>query len=196
MELDYKTILGALAAIVAVVNYLPYLIGAIRKTLQPHAFSWIIWTLMTSITFVAQITDQAGPGAWATGATAITLFLVAIFAVRNRSYNITLSDKLSFIGALAAIPVWLVTGNPLWAVVIVVAIETLGFFPTYRKAFSKPFKDSILAFSLTILKYSLALAALENYTLTTTLFPIALIILSVGLVVELVWRRSVVKKQM
>ncbi|MAZ30333.1 hypothetical protein CL655_03555 [bacterium] len=194
MEYDLKTLLGIVAALVAVVNYLPYLIGVIRQTLHPHAFSWIIWTVMTSIVFFAQLTDGAGTGAWATGATAITLFLVACFAVRNGGYRITRSDKLSFTGALAAIPVWVITSDPLWAVVILTTIEVLGFFPTYRKAFSHPFDESVLAFSLTIVKYALALGAMQNYTLTTTLFPIALIVLSTLLIIELVWRKRVVKK--
>lgn len=194
MEYEFKTILGLIAAAVAVINYLPYLIGVIKKTLKPHAFSWIIWTLMTSITFVAQLSDGAGPGAWATGATAVTLFIIAILASRNRGYNITFSDKLSFVGALAAIPIWLITGNPLWAVIVVVTIESLGFFPTYRKAFSHPHVESATAFVLTIVKYCLALAALENYTLTTTLFPIALIVLSSALVFEILWRRKFIRQ--
>lgn len=190
MEYDIKTFFGLLAACVALVNYLPYLVGVIKKTLKPHAFSWIIWTLMTSITFLAQISDGAGAGAWATGATAITLFVVAIFSLKNGGYRITKTDKLSFAGALTAIPIWFITGDPLWAVIVVVIIESLGFFPTYRKAFSHPHVESMTAFFLTILKYSLALLALEKYTLTTTLFPIALIILSSVLLTEIYWRRK------
>lgn len=190
LNADFKVVVGSVAALVALVNYLPYLIGVYKKTLKPHAFSWIIWTLMTSIIFAAQLADGAGPGAWAAGVTAVTLFVIAIGSVRNKGYRITHSDKLSFGGALLAIPIWIITANPLWAAVIVTIIETLGFFPTYRKAFYHPEHESILAFVLTILKYSLALLALENYSVTTMLFPIALIILSSVLVVEIWWRRK------
>lgn len=194
LEIDYKVLFGTLAAIIAVFNYSPYLIGAIKRTLKPHAFSWIVWTLMTSVTFLAQITDNAGPGAWATGATAVTLFLIAVLAVRNGGYKITRSDKLSFIGALSAVPIWIATSDPMWAVIIIVLIEALGFFPTYRKGFMKPYEESVLAFALTILKYSFALLALENYTVTTMLFPVALVVLSTGLVLELLWRRSLKRR--
>lgn len=194
LEVDFKVVVGSIAAVVAVFNYLPYLIGTIKKTLKPHAFSWIVWTVMTTVTFFAQVADNAGPGAWATGATAVTLFVIAIMALRNGGYQITTSDKISFVGALSAIPIWIATADPLWAVIIVTTIETLGFFPTYRKGFMRPYDESILAFMLTITKYSLALLALENYTATTMLFPIALIILSSGLVLELLWRRRVVRE--
>ncbi|HMA78221.1 MAG TPA: hypothetical protein VKP88_03695 [Candidatus Paceibacterota bacterium] len=194
MELDIKLVLGIASAVVAFVNYLPYLIGVVRQTLHPHAFSWIIFTIITATISVAQLTEGAGAGAWATGATSITTFLIACFALRNGGYRITRSDKLSFVGALIAIPAWIITANPLVAVIILTGIEALGFMPTYRKAWLKPHDESILAFSLTILKYLLALGAMQSYTLTTVLFPIALLILSGLLIVELVARKRVVAR--
>jgi hypothetical protein len=193
MELDLKLILGTAGALVAFVNYLPYLIGVVRETLHPHAFSWIIFTIITATISVAQLMEGAGAGAWATGATSITTFLIACFALKNGGYRITTSDKLSFVGALIAIPAWIITANPLVAVIILTLIETLGFFPTYRKAWSKPYDESVLAFSLTIVKYGLALGAMQSYTLTTVLFPIALIILSSILIVEVLYRKRIVK---
>jgi hypothetical protein len=192
MELDFKLLLGIASAIVAFVNYLPYLIGVVRQTLHPHAFSWIIFTIITATISVAQLTEGAGPGAWATGATSITTFLIACFALKNGGYRVTRSDKLSFVGALVAIPAWIITANPLVAVIILTIIEALGFFPTYRKAWRKPHDESILAFSLTILKYVLALGAMQTYTLTTVLFPIALLILSSLLILELIIRKRVI----
>jgi predicted ferric reductase len=91
-----------------------------------------------------------------------------------------------------AIPAWIITANPLVAVIILTIIEALGFFPTYRKAWRKPHDESILAFSLTILKYVLALGAMQTYTLTTVLFPIALLILSSLLILELIIRKRVI----
>jgi hypothetical protein len=195
IESDIKLWFGLAAAAVAVVNYLPYLIGGIKKTLKPHAFSWIIFTIITATISVAQFSGGAGAGAWATGATSITTFLIALLALRNGGYRVTRSDKLSFLGALIAIPAWIVTENALVAVLILTCIETLGFFPTYRKAFLHPYDESILAFSLTILKYVLALAAMQEYNLVTVLFPIALIILSTILIFEIWWRKGIVKKR-
>lgn len=188
-ESDIKLWFGIAAAVVAFFNYWPYLIGGIKRTLKPHAFSWIIFTIITATISVAQFSGGAGPGAWATGATSVTTFLIALLALRNGGYRVTRSDKLSFAGALVAIPAWILTANPLVAVIILTFIETLGFAPTYRKTFSHPHDESILAFSLTILKYVLALMAMQAYTFTTVLFPIALIILSTVLIVEIHWRR-------
>jgi len=83
MDFELKATLGLLAAGVALINYLPYLIGVIKQTLHPHAFSWIIFTVITATVGLAQLSEGAGAGSWATGATAVTTFLIAGFAVRN-----------------------------------------------------------------------------------------------------------------
>ena len=190
MEFDLKILLGSLAALVALLNYLPYVVGVVRRTLHPHAFSWIIFTIITATISVAQFSAGAGAGAWATGATAITTAVIAGFALRNGGYRITRFDTVSLVAALIAIPVWILTDNPLLAVIILTSIEVLGFLPTYRKAWLHPGDESQLAFILTIIKYVLALGAMEVYSLTTTLFPVALIVLSTLLIVEIQWRRT------
>jgi len=191
MELDLKVTLGLLAIIVALVNYLPYLIGVVKQTLHPHAFSWIIFTVITATVSAVQFSEGAGAGAWATGVTAMTTFLIACFALRNGGYRITRFDTFSLLGALIAIPVWIISDNPLFAVLILTVIEALGFLPTYRKAWQHPHDESQLAFFLTILKYALALGAMQIYSFTTILFPAALILFSVLLIVETFWRQRV-----
>jgi len=193
MELDIKIVFGVLATLVALVNYLPYLIGVVKQTLHPHAFSWIIFTVITATVSAAQFSEGAGAGAWATGATAVTTFLIACFALRNGGYRITRFDTVSLVGALLAIPVWIISDNPLLAVLILTGIEALGFLPTYRKAWQFPHDESQLAFSLTILKYALALGAMQAYSFTTVLFPAALIVFSMLLIVETALRRKKAK---
>jgi hypothetical protein len=190
MSIETQTVLGVLAGFVAVINYAPYLIGVASKKMHPHAFSWIIFTLITGTVCVAQLSSGAGAGAWATGLTAVTTFCIAIFALRNGGYKVTRTDLGSFIGALVAIPVWIITANPLLAVVVLTFVEVLGFLPTYRKAWYQPFDESRLAFSLTILKYILALGAMQTYNVTVMLFPVALIVLSTILLIEINWRRN------
>lgn len=191
MEYDWKLILGIASAIVAFVNYLPYLIGVMQNRLHPHAFSWVIFTIITAVIATAQLVEHAGAGAWATGTTSLTTCLIAYYALKNGGYRVTQLDKLSLAGALMAIPAWILTANPLVAVIILTFIELLGFLPTYRKAWRQPHDESILAFSLTLLKYALALGAMQSCTLTTVLFPVTLIILSSLLIIELAVRKHV-----
>src|SRR5690606_16045788 len=109
-----------------------------RGTNKPHMFTWIIWTLLTAIILAAQIVGGAGPGAWSTGAVLLPCIIITVLAIQRGEKNITASDWVMFLAGLAAIPVWLATSNPLWAVIIVVAIDALAFGPTFRKSWFRP----------------------------------------------------------
>lgn len=189
MDIDLKEFFGMLAVGIAFVSYVPYLIGVYKKTIKPHIFSWLIWGLIASIVFVVLLVDGGGPGAWVHGFTALVCFIVVIATYRNGFIDITITDRISFSGALLAIPVWYFTGDPLYAILLVVVIDIFGFYPTFRKGYNKPYEDSALLFSASTLKFFVSIFALESITLVTVLSPATLVAINAGLVFMLLARR-------
>src|SRR4051794_15323690 len=108
-------ILGALATILGLISCGIYLWQVFRRTIRPHIFSWIIWSLLAFIGFTAQRVAHAGPGSWTTGFSAFGCFMVAALGLFYGEKSITRSDWTCFIFALFAIPAWIATHNPLWA---------------------------------------------------------------------------------
>ena len=51
--------------------------------------------------------------------------------------------------------------------------DLAGFGPTVRKAWSRPQQESALFFGLAAVRNLLVVLALETYSLTTALFPVA-----------------------
>jgi hypothetical protein len=92
--------------------------------------------------------------------------------------------------ALAALPCWLVTSNPLTAVVLLTAMDLAGFGPTFRSAYHRPHDERIGFYSLGALRNGVAIAALQHYSLTTVLFPAAVGIACVVFVTMVGYRRS------
>jgi hypothetical protein len=155
-----KTWLSAIATAISLIAFLPYLVSTIRGAIRPHVMSWTIWGITTSIVFWAQRESGAGVGAWPVGFSAIIAF------VR--------SDWGFFLTALAAIPLWYVTDSALLAVLLVTTIDVLGFGPTLRKAYAQPQSESLLFFSMIVVRNILVILALEHYSVTTALFPVAI----------------------
>lgn len=190
MELTPKELFGVLAVIIAFLSYIPYFYGLFKKTIKPHVFSWFIWGLIAAIVFFVLLADGGGPGAWVHGFTALVCFVVVFISYRNGFNDITRTDWISFICALLAIPVWYLTGNPLYAILLVVVIDIFGFYPTFRKGFVKPNEDSVLLFSASTLKFFVSIFAIESYTLVTILSPASLVIMNAALVTMLIYRRK------
>lgn len=189
-----KEILGLFAVLINVGCYIPYFIGLYRKQLKPHVFSWLLWGLLTGIAFFAQIAAGAGPGAWITGFTTLFLLIITLISLSHGEKNITRSDWASFIIALLAIPLWYVTNDPLWSVILVTAIDALAFYPTFRKSWHQPWQDSATTFFISSVKWIPALMALEIFNLTTALYPASLVIMNGAFVAMLLYRRQKVNK--
>ncbi len=186
----YKELLGFIAIAIAFVSYIPYFKDIIEGRTKPHAFSWFIWGLLTGIAFLGQISDKAGPGAWVTGFTALACFSISLFGITKGRKNIVFIDWFSLLGAGIALLFWFMTKGPFISVILITLIDAIGFFPTFRKSFMKPQEETLITYALSGLKFLIALFALENVSLTTSIYPASLVLMNWLFVSMLIVRRK------
>ncbi len=185
-----KNILGLVSVAVSMAGYGSYLVSIFRKRTKPHAFSWLVWSILMAIVFFAQMSDKGGAGSWVTGVSALMCSLIAMAAIRHGEKSITRSDWLAFIGALIAIPVWRLTKDPLAAVLVATVIDALAYYPTFRKSYLKPFEENFQTYCLDILKWVVAFFALEHYSAVTLTYPLFLLAANSTLVAMILVRRQ------
>jgi hypothetical protein len=173
--MSYKEIYGIIASIIAIISYIPYIRDVLANKTKPHAFSWLIWSILTAVAFFGQIAGGAGPGSWVNGFTTVVCFIIFIFGLIKGRSNIVLIDWICLVGAGVAILFWFITNGPLVSVIMVTIIDALGFFPTFRKSYHKPHEETWSTYVLSIFKYVFSLFALQTFSVVTVLFPIYLI---------------------
>jgi hypothetical protein len=170
-----KEYLSAIAIGLTFIAFFPYIRSILQGVTKPHVFSWIIWGSTTFVVFLAQLADGGGAGAWPIGLSGMITLYVAYLAYRKKADNaITQIDWVFLVFALTALPLWYLTANPLWAVLILTTVDLAGFAPTFRKAYQFPFEEHLLFYVLMAARNLVATIALEHYSLTTVLFPAAL----------------------
>jgi hypothetical protein len=186
-----KELLSAAAIVLTFAIFVPYIRSIRRGLTKPHVFSWVIWALGTFVVFLAQLAGSGGLGAWPVGVSGVITAYVAVLAYSKHSdTSITRSDWVFLIIALAALPCWYLTSDPLWAVVILTGVDLAGFGPTFRSAYSRPDHERIGFYALAAVRNLLAVLALEHYSLTTVLFPAAVGVACVAFVAMVAWRRK------
>lgn len=188
--MDYKVVIAIVSIVMTLFGYFYYFRDIFAGKTKPHAFSWLVWSSLTAIAFAGQLTDSAGPGAWVTGVTALVSFIIFSLAIKKGEKNITKSDKANLFGAVVALVLWFLTSNPLSAMILITIVDFLGFLPTIRKSYSKPYEETLVTYLLSGLKFLLAILALNNYTVVTWLYPASLVIANLFFVVMLVVRRK------
>jgi hypothetical protein len=187
---DYKTAIGIIAVVISIIGYIPYFRDIIANKTKPHAFSWLVWGVLNAIAFAGQIHGNGGAGTWAVGLTAVALFAIFTLSIFKGEKNIKLFDWVCLGGAAVALLLWVVTDQLLLSIVLITVIDLLGFLPTVRKAYLKPYQETLVTYEINTLKYFLVVLALQNYSLLTTLFPLAVAIMNGLFVILLIVRRK------
>jgi len=191
--MDYKVALGIIAILMALYSYVPYVKDIFAGKTKPHAFTWLVWGLLTSIAFFGQMADKGGPGAWVTGISAALCIFTFFLALQKGEKNITKSDWFSLGACGVAMVLWFLTKTPLWSVILVTVIDLLAFYPTIRKSYWKPYEETLVTYLISGLKFIIAIIALENFSVITWLYPASLIFINLGFVWMLVVRRRATK---
>jgi hypothetical protein len=186
----YKQLLSAIAIALTFIAFVPYIRSIKRGETNPHVFSWVIWGLTTFVVFLAQLAGHGGLGAWPIGVSGVITIYIALLAYMKRSdLHITKMDWLFFVGALSALPFWIFTSDPVWAVIILTAVDLAGFAPTLRRAYTHPHEEKMLFFAIFAIRNGLVILALQHYSLTTALFPAAVGIACLLLILLVTYRR-------
>jgi len=187
----FRSCISALALALTLYAFYPYLRDIARGSVKPHVFSWVIWGITTFAVFLAQLAAGGGLGAWVVGVSGCLSMSVAVLAyVKRGDVAITRVDWAFFLAALAALPLWYVTADPLWAVIVLTTVDLLGFGPTVRKAWHQPAQESLGFFGLFLLRNVLVIVALDSRTATTVLFPGAIAAACAGVMLMIVARRA------
>jgi len=186
--------IGLLAALLGVVAYLPYFWGIYRGRTRPHAISWLIWSILSGIAFTAQLLSNAGPGAWALGVTTFSCFLIFLASLYRGEHAVSRFDWGCLILAMLTIIPWAVSGSPTVSIFLIVAIDFVGFLPTYRKSYWKPDEEALLTYALSTLKLLISLFALTEHTLATTFYPASIAATNTIFVLMTLWRRKVLAR--
>lgn len=89
---------------------------------------------------------------------------------------------------------WLFAEQPVIAMILLVTVGMLGFAPTIRKSWNNPHTETVSTYAINSFRHSLSVFALANYSILTSLFPIAWGVANGLFVILLLVRRHVTKK--
>lgn len=148
-----KDTLGVLAVIIGFIGYVPYFRTILSGKTKPHAFTWLVWGTLTAIAFAGQIAGNGGAGAWVTGFTALISFIIFGFALVKGVKDFPAADWLCLGGCIVATVLWLITNDPLTAIVLITLIDAVAFIPTIRKSYSEPHSEPAFTYTLSGLKF-------------------------------------------
>lgn len=191
-KMSFRIIFIALSLGLGLAVFLPYYLGIFKKTARPHFFSWFTWGILTALGFVLSSGEGGGEGSWIFALQSILCLGVAVYALFRGEKNITRTDWIFFISAIAAMSVYLFIKIPVAAIILTALTDFLAFLPTFRKSFKKPYEEPVLAYIFAFFSFLFSLGALENYSFVTMFYLLTLVLTNSAFVIFVLIRRKTV----
>jgi hypothetical protein len=171
-----KEALVFVAVMLAIIGNIPYILDVIHKKIQPHPYTWLVWSIVSGVTFFGQVVKGGGIGSIPTGVAEACTIIIFFFSLRYGFKNIAKKDTYFLIIALLGLIPWALTNDPTISVIIVVSIDAIAFIPTLRKTWHDPKTETPILFVMNVLRHVLTLFALQTYNIATTLHSIVMIV--------------------
>jgi hypothetical protein len=169
--MDLKTILGAASFLISFGALVIYLNNVYFGRVRPHLFTWLVWSLAAGIVAAGQYAKGAGSGMWLTAGICFFSFLRVIAAVTHGERRITRGDWICLGLCLAALALWPLLEDPVYSVSLLTVLDFAAFLPTFRKSWRKPEEEDATSFFLFGCSMTCSMLAIENYNLTTLIYP-------------------------
>lgn len=130
-----------------------------------------MWGLLTIVIFGIQLTHHAGFGGIVTILAGVMCLIVLMLSIKNGKTDIALFDNVVLALTIICMALWLLAKQPLSAMLLACLTDLLAFLPTVRKSWSKPFSETLSLYQLNTIRFSLAVVALDQYTLINLMWP-------------------------
>lgn len=190
--MDTNQIIGIFSLIVGIYSYILYYQDIFAGKTKPHRFTYLVWTLITAISFFGQITSGAGPGAWVMGLTVLACAGIFALSFKYGEKNIVLADWLALTGAILALISWIITKSPTLAAILISITDALALIPTIRKSYHKPYQETLAAYFISGLQFAVSLFAIQTYSIATTFYPASIALINWSFTVMLLIRRRAI----
>jgi hypothetical protein len=186
---DIKIVLAIIASLLTIVGYFPYFKDIFKRKTRPHLFTWLIWAVTQGTATVAILYGGGKFAAMSTIVGTLLVLAICLLALKYGTKNITKSDTGVLLLAILAIIIWWQLKNPVLAVLMISAIDGIGYLPTFRKTYEEPGSETISFWACMALADVVTIMASAEYNVLTVTYIAVLTVANLAMVALIIWRR-------
>jgi hypothetical protein len=119
--------------------------------------------------------------------------MVLILSFFKGTKDIKTIDAAFLVTAFIALVLWWFAKQPLISAVLITVVDLLGFAPTIRKSWIRPYSETPIFYYINSFRFLLAILALRQYSIITAIYPITWLIVNSSFAAVLYIRRKQTK---
>ncbi len=191
--MTYTAAIGVAAGIISACGFIPYIIDTMRGKAKPNRATWSIWAVLGIIAFASYFSAGARDSIWAPAGYMAGQIAVAALSFRYGKGGLGALDIACLCGAGAGLALWALSGSPLLALGMVMAVDALGAIPTIRKAYHEPGSESRTGWLLLCAGNGLNLFAINEWSLGVAAYPVYFFLINAVILALVLGRRGAVR---
>jgi hypothetical protein len=190
----WQSTVGLFAGFFSILCFIPYIITTIRGKTKPSRVTWWIWFVLSMIVSFNQYTAGAIHTIWFSLGGGIAQLIIAIYSLKKGEGTWSPFDRMCLFSAIGSLLLWWIFNSPLIALVLNLVTDILGTLPTIKKTYFEPETENSLTWFSYFIASILNVLALENWSFTSSLFPLYILIVNSIIVVLLLRPRQVIHR--
>ena len=186
-------IIGGLISIIAAI---PYIRDIFLGKTKPERAMWWIYSALFILLFAAQLSAGANWLLVISGTYILAPTVIAILSLKYGYGSFHKRDLWSLVVAALGIALWLLTDNPLMAILIVIVIDFAGFWLTLIKTWQAPHSETLITWQLNCLTAIVSLFSINTWSFAVVAYPVYAILATALIVWLIMYRRTKIKKDL
>lgn len=181
-----REIFNVLAGVLLVAGLVPYIFSILRRETIPTKSTWLIWSIVDSITIT---------GMWATEALNVHIvtsvagvLVITILSFWYGESGWTRIDKICLAGAALGIALWVIFDSPVLGIAVSLTVTFIGSLPTFNSSWIDPTKEYPLSWQIGTASCICAIIAIPAWTLEDAAQPFTFFAIDAIMVFILAYR--------
>ncbi len=186
-DFGITAIAGWVAGILGFFAFIPYILAILRGKTTPNRATWLIWTVVSTISLLSYNAGGAVNTIWYPISDAVAPFIILILSIRRGEGGWTKLDCSCLVIAGIGVFFWWFLQSATIALCFSLIADAMGAIPTIVKAYRRPASEDRIAWTMTFIAIVVNLAAVENWSsFSIWIYPIYMFI-SMGTITALLW---------
>ncbi len=175
-----------------VITYSVYYYSIFTGETKPHRYTEFLYLIITWLIFTIQVSNE--PSYWSIYLWLIAFFSLASFLLSLKFWtnDVTAFDKFCLWLWLITIPIWYVSWNPLYSLLLLVWLDFIATSPMMRKTFVDPYSENPYVYLIESIWLIFVLLSLTSFSLINSLYPIFIFSINIVIYLIIIIRRRIV----
>lgn len=166
-----------IGALIYVIAFSRYIYSTLKDKNKPNRATWFIWAFLGFILLFSYYSGGARETLPLLIVNQLGMCIIFLISLKFGEGGYTKFDLFCLAGAFVSILVWLISNNPLYALLLGILTDSFGALPTIKKSIEDPLHEDKITWFLFLLGNSFNFLAIKTWNFEIYIYPLYMVLL-------------------